>query len=143
MSQTAFGIQARSSVLPSTRLNTKVLPIPSSNCFRHAHLVVLVRRNRLISSYSWELSVRRCLNDGHSEQVTSPNASAPADVAARPHLRLRKYLTPALVLLLAAAVVFTITRNWNSWEGGRIEQVTDDAYVRSDLTPLSTKVAGV
>ena len=55
----------------------------------------------------------------------------------------QRYGTPALVLLLAAAVVFTITRNWNSWEGGRIEQVTDDAYVRGDLTPLSTKVAGI
>jgi len=78
------------------------------------------------------------------EQVAPrPSASAPADVAARPHLRFRKYLTPALVLLLAAAVVLTITRNWNAWEGGRIEQVTDDAYVRSDLTPLSTKVAGI
>jgi membrane fusion protein (multidrug efflux system) len=48
-----------------------------------------------------------------------------------------------VIVLLAAAVVFTITRNWNSWEGGRIEQVTDDAYVRGDLTPLSTKVPGV
>jgi membrane fusion protein, multidrug efflux system len=48
-----------------------------------------------------------------------------------------------LVLLLAAAIFFTITRNWNAWEGGRIEQVTDDAYVRGDLTPLSTKVAGI
>jgi membrane fusion protein, multidrug efflux system len=55
----------------------------------------------------------------------------------------QKYGTPVLVLLLAAAVVFTITRNWNSWEGSRIEQVTDDAYVRGDLTPLSTKVAGI
>jgi membrane fusion protein (multidrug efflux system) len=33
--------------------------------------------------------------------------------------------------------------NWNAWEGGRIDQVTDDAYVRGDLTPLSTKVAGI
>src|SRR5271156_6583167 len=54
-----------------------------------------------------------------------------------------KYLTPLLVLLLAAAVIITITRDWNAWEGGRIEQVTDDAYVRGDLTPLSTKVAGI
>jgi membrane fusion protein, multidrug efflux system len=69
--------------------------------------------------------------------------SAPADVAGRPSSKFRKYITPALVLLLAAAVLVTITRNWNSWEGGRIEQVTDDAYVRSDLTPLSTKVAGI
>jgi membrane fusion protein, multidrug efflux system len=47
------------------------------------------------------------------------------------------------VLLLAAAVVITITRDWSAWEGGRVEQVTDDAIVRGDLTPLSTKVAGV
>jgi membrane fusion protein (multidrug efflux system) len=48
-----------------------------------------------------------------------------------------------VVVLLAAAVVATLTRNWNAWEGGRIDQVTDDAYVRGDLTPLSTKVAGI
>jgi membrane fusion protein (multidrug efflux system) len=46
-------------------------------------------------------------------------------------------------VLLALAVLLTITRNWNAWEGGKVEQVTDDAYVRGDLTPLSTKVAAI
>jgi membrane fusion protein (multidrug efflux system) len=55
----------------------------------------------------------------------------------------QKVGTPVLVLLLALAVVLTLTRNWNRWEGGRIEQVTNDAYLRRDLTPLSTKVAGL
>jgi membrane fusion protein, multidrug efflux system len=55
----------------------------------------------------------------------------------------QKYGAPVLVVLLAVAVVVTMTRNWNAWEGGRIEQVTNDAYVRGDLTPLSTKVAGL
>jgi membrane fusion protein, multidrug efflux system len=54
-----------------------------------------------------------------------------------------KYATPILVLLLAAVVVISLTRNWNAWEGGNVEQVTDDAFVRGDLTPLSTKVAGI
>jgi membrane fusion protein, multidrug efflux system len=54
-----------------------------------------------------------------------------------------KYVTPLVVLLLAAAVVFSLTRNWNAWEGGKAEQVTDDAYVRGDLTPLSTRVSGI
>ena len=54
----------------------------------------------------------------------------------------QSYTTPILVVILAFAVVITITRNWNAWEGGKVEQVTDDAYVRGDLTPLSTKVAG-
>ena len=55
----------------------------------------------------------------------------------------RSYITPLLVVLLAVAVLITITRNWNAWEGGKVEQVTDDAYVRGDLTPLSTKMAGI
>jgi membrane fusion protein (multidrug efflux system) len=55
----------------------------------------------------------------------------------------RKYGTPVLVLLLAAAVIVTITRNWNAWEGSANEQVTNDALVRGDLTPLSTKVSGL
>jgi membrane fusion protein (multidrug efflux system) len=71
-----------------------------------------------------------------AEPEHSPPPSAPKPTW-------QKYGTPPLVVLMAAAVVFTITRNWNSWEGGRIEQVTDDAYVRGNLTPLSTKVAGI
>src|ERR1700744_1895905 len=67
----------------------------------------------------------------------------PEPVPVQPKPAWQKYLIPLLVVLLAAIVVFTITRNWNAWEGGRAEQVTDDAYVRGDLTPLSTKVAGI
>jgi membrane fusion protein, multidrug efflux system len=55
----------------------------------------------------------------------------------------QKYGTPLIVLILAVAIIVTITRNWNGWEGGRVEQVTNDAYVRGDLTPLSTKVPGL
>jgi membrane fusion protein (multidrug efflux system) len=55
----------------------------------------------------------------------------------------QNYLTPVFVVLLALAVLITLTRNWNAWEGDKTEQVTDDAYVRGDLTPLSTKVAAI
>jgi len=81
---------------------------------------------------------------------TTPTASAPSQTtvperppepAAKP--KWLSYLTPIAVLLLAAALIITLTRNWNAWEGGRIDQVTDDAYVRGDLTPLSTKVPGI
>lgn len=83
--------------------------------------------------------------------ATTPEPGKPTLAPARtvepdhapPQSGWQKYLTPLLVVLLAAVIVFTISRNWNSWEGGRIEQVTDDAYVRGDLTPLSTKVAGI
>ncbi len=70
-------------------------------------------------------------------------AAEPEHVPPRPKANWQKYGTPLLVVLLAAAVVFTLTWKWNAWEGGRSEQVTDDAYVRGDLTPLSTKVVGI
>lgn len=81
------------------------------------------------------------------QAAANPAAPAPTakpqPVPAKASRRWQKYLTPVVVVLLAATIVATVTRNWNAWEGGRIEQVTDDAYVRGDLTPLSTKVAGI
>lgn len=67
----------------------------------------------------------------------------PAPDKDKPQWAWLKYATPLFVLLLAVAVLITLTRNWNAWEGGKVEQVTDDAFVRGDLTPLSTKVAGI
>ena len=34
--------------------------------------------------------------------------------------RWQSYITPILVVILALAVVITITRNWNAWEGGKV-----------------------
>ncbi len=39
--------------------------------------------------------------------------------------------------------MFLIAGSWNTWVSDRAVQKTDDAYVRADLTPLSTKVAGL
>ena len=72
--------------------------------------------------------------------TTHPEPVAPKT---KPQWGWLKYATPLFVVMLAVAVVVTLTRNWNAWEGGKVEQVTDDAFVRGDLTPLSTKVAGI
>ena len=72
----------------------------------------------------------------------SPKADT-APAVPRSGVTWKKYVSPILVVLLALAVLVTLTRNWNAWEGGKVDQVTDDAYVRGDLTPLSTKVAGI
>src|SRR5882757_3727200 len=71
-----------------------------------------------------------------------PESDKPA-APSRSRVGWKKYVTPLLVVALALAVFITITRDWNAWEGGKVEQVTDDAFVRGDLTPLSTKVAGI
>src|SRR5215470_4567891 len=57
--------------------------------------------------------------------------------------RLARWIVPAIILLLAAGILILITGNWNTWTGERVSQRTDDAYIRADLTPLSTKVAGL
>jgi membrane fusion protein, multidrug efflux system len=78
---------------------------------------------------------------------TAPVVVAPLGEVEHKLSRLRtawqRFGTPALVLLMAFALALTLTRNWNEWEGTRVDQVTDDAYVRRDLTPLGTKVAGL
>jgi membrane fusion protein, multidrug efflux system len=51
-------------------------------------------------------------------------------------------VVPAITLGVAAILLFTIKGCWTSWTGGGAEQQTDDAYVRADMTPLSTRVSG-
>jgi membrane fusion protein (multidrug efflux system) len=57
--------------------------------------------------------------------------------------RWKRWLVPAAILLMSAGILILITGNWNRWIGERAWQTTDDAYVQADLTPLSTKVAGL
>src|SRR4051794_25586299 len=57
--------------------------------------------------------------------------------------RLRGLLAPAAILLIAGGLIALIAGDWNTWTSNRTAQETDAAYVRADLTPLSTKVAGL
>ena len=57
--------------------------------------------------------------------------------------RLKSLLVPVLILIMAGGVLLLTAGNWNTWASDRPSQKTDDAYVRADLTPLSTKVAGL
>jgi membrane fusion protein (multidrug efflux system) len=51
-------------------------------------------------------------------------------------------IVPVVTLVVAAALLFTIKGCWTSWQGGGAEQRTDDAYLRADMTPLSTRISG-
>jgi len=57
--------------------------------------------------------------------------------------RFKQLLVPTTILLMAGGIVLLIAGNWNTWASERVAQETDDAYLRADLTPLSTKVAGL
>src|SRR3984957_6361110 len=47
-----------------------------------------------------------------------------------------------LVFIVAVGIIVIVSTNWTQWEGGRGWQRTNDAYLQSDLTPISAKVAG-
>jgi membrane fusion protein (multidrug efflux system) len=54
----------------------------------------------------------------------------------------KSWIIPLVVLLAAAGLLFGITGHWTSWQGSRPDQQTDDAYLKADMTPLSTRVSG-
>jgi membrane fusion protein (multidrug efflux system) len=47
-----------------------------------------------------------------------------------------------LVVVVAIGVIVVVSTNWSRWEGGAGWQSTNDAYLQSDLTPITAKVAG-
>jgi len=57
--------------------------------------------------------------------------------------RLKSWLVPATIMGMALALVLLLSGSWRTLASERVKQTTDDAYVRADLTPLSTKVAGL
>jgi membrane fusion protein (multidrug efflux system) len=72
-----------------------------------------------------------------------PDSKEPPPQAPSLATRLKRWLVPAIILLFAGGIVLLITTDWNAWSAGRAIQETDDAYLHADLTPLSTKVAGL
>ncbi|MBB5329799.1 HlyD family secretion protein [Tunturiibacter gelidoferens] len=55
---------------------------------------------------------------------------------------IKRLIVPIVTLAIAALIFFVIKDNWISWQGGHAEQRTDDAYLRADMTPLSTRISG-
>jgi membrane fusion protein (multidrug efflux system) len=47
-----------------------------------------------------------------------------------------------LVFVVAIGIIIVVSTNWSRWEGGAGWQSTSDAYLQSDLTPITAKVAG-
>src|ERR1700739_1073780 len=54
----------------------------------------------------------------------------------------KAWIIPLIVLLAAAGLLFGIAGHWTGWQGSRPNQETDDAYLKADMTPLSTRISG-
>jgi membrane fusion protein (multidrug efflux system) len=78
--------------------------------------------------------------------TASATAAAPAAKEAQPRSARRRltgeFLVRTVIILAALGVAVLLTTQWDVWTGGRNRQVTDDAYIRGDITPLSAKVDG-
>ncbi len=57
--------------------------------------------------------------------------------------KIRSRLVAIAILCMAIALIFFLSTNWTTWAGEGEQQTTDDAYLRADVTPLSTKAAGI
>ena len=57
--------------------------------------------------------------------------------------KLRGRFVAIVILCMAVGLVFLLSSNWTTWAGEGEQQTTDDASVRADVTPLSTKAAGI
>ncbi|HEX8072257.1 MAG TPA: HlyD family secretion protein [Pyrinomonadaceae bacterium] len=88
----------------------------------------------------------------HDKPEATPNKVAPGDnspaqatTEIQPPAKRRlsfKRIVPVLVLLLATVILFGIAGGWNRLVGGSSAQKTDDAILRADITPMSTRVSG-
>jgi membrane fusion protein (multidrug efflux system) len=54
----------------------------------------------------------------------------------------KSWIIPLVVLLAATGLLFGIAGHWTGWQGSRPNQETDDAYLKTDVTPLSTRISG-
>ena len=54
----------------------------------------------------------------------------------------KSLIIPLIVLLAAAGLLFGIAGHLTGWQGNRPDQETDDAYLKADMTPLSTRISG-
>src|SRR5919206_1145298 len=77
-------------------------------------------------------------------ETKAEDASTTATETAAPAKRRfnLKRLVPVFVLLLAAFILFGVAGGWTRWVGSGASQKTDDAILRADITPLSTRVSG-
>ncbi len=73
----------------------------------------------------------------------STAAAEPVEASAGRRFHISRELLLRFVILAAAGIIVVLfATQWDRWVGTSVRQITDDAYVRGDITPLSAKVEG-
>jgi membrane fusion protein (multidrug efflux system) len=66
----------------------------------------------------------------------------PAATPASAQSALTRLTIPVFAVVVAMGFVVFATLKWDTWVGSAVIQTTNDAYIRADLTKLSSRVAG-
>src|SRR5262245_64615331 len=90
------------------------------------------------------MAERPLSSDREAASVPSAPAqrAAPDMPQARPRLWSGISLVRLAVLIAAGVITVLFATQWDRWVGLSVRQVTDDAYVRGDITPLSAHIEG-
>jgi membrane fusion protein (multidrug efflux system) len=73
--------------------------------------------------------------------AAAANASAPQPPSGS-HRAWGRFAIPLFAVLAAFGFIVLATLRWDAWVGSAVIQTTNDAYVRAELTRLSSRVAG-
>ena len=81
-----------------------------------------------------------------TDQASQQPASATAPAAAKPQPAASgfwgRFTIPLFAVVAALVFVAVATMRWDAWVGSATIQSTNDAYIRAELTKLSSRVAG-
>jgi len=77
-----------------------------------------------------------------SEPENTSTISGTSNGVRRIFTKIPSDLIPLLVLFVTVFIVILYAYDWKLWDGMNAVETTNDAYIRSDVTPLSTKVSG-
>ncbi|NTS29795.1 HlyD family secretion protein [Phyllobacterium sp. BT25] len=75
-------------------------------------------------------------------KLESGSSTATGDTASTKRTRWLFPLLRVLFVFVVALLAWLVAANWNKWIGNARFQVTQDAFVAGDVTPLSAKVSG-
>lgn len=82
------------------------------------------------------------MSEPESTNSTTANGTSTKPGVKRIFTKIPSDLIPLLVLFVTVFIVILYAYDWKLWDGMNAVETTNDAYVRSDVTPLSTKVSG-
>ncbi|WFU56116.1 HlyD family secretion protein [Bradyrhizobium pachyrhizi] len=82
------------------------------------------------------------VEDGPSPASQTAPAAAPAKPQSSASGFWSRFAIPLFAVLVALVFVAVATSRWDAWVGSATIQTTNDAYVRAELTQLSSRVSG-